>query len=130
MNKWTETPPNEPGWYWAISKRGYKACVVVFEYDLNNERLRVDDGEQAIPLTHYVRWMKADVPDNKTCVNCQYYRAGEQSLNPSLAGMYWCSNSKSEFLLMPVAPDNICKEFYKRGKKASLWMRALNWVSR
>ena len=58
----------------------------------------------------------------KICKNCQYYR--EAHFIPNMTD-FWCSNSKSPKVREHVKEDDTCPEFYQRGKKAPLWMRAL-----
>ena len=60
----------------------------------------------------------------KNCEDCQYFR----NRNAAMPVMTWCSNIKSENCLKYVGDDDICDQFTKRGKKAPLWMRALNKV--
>lgn len=64
----------------------------------------------------------------RICKNCQYHRENS-----------WCSNSKSmnyRYAKSPrirdifMLPHGTCDQFYLRGKKAPLWMRAANWVLR
>jgi len=55
----------------------------------------------------------------RTCKTCQYYRS-----------YAFCSNSESELpnAFKGVQPDDSCSEYYRRGKKAPVWMRVANWV--
>jgi len=60
---------------------------------------------------------KKDKSMKKTCKTCQYYRSH-----------VFCSNSKSSNGSVDVRPDDSCSEYYRRGKKAPVWMRVANWV--
>lgn len=62
----------------------------------------------------------------KTCKNCQYHRAaGFVTYAPESK---WCSNSQSENALQPMSDADSCGAFEKRGKKAGIGLRALNWI--
>ena len=65
---------------------------------------------------------------SKTCANCQYYRdSGAVQFSPP---SFWCSNSQSSNSGQMVAGDDSCDEFVKRGRKAGLFIRVLNWMLR
>ena len=62
---------------------------------------------------------------NKTCGNCKYWR--DPDMLPTM-NKKWCSSSLSDNHLTYTLEDDMCDEFYKRGKKAPLWMRLINKV--
>ena len=73
--------------------------------------------------------------DGKICNNCQYFRdpkvmkpetlkSASSVPDGSAQREFWCSNSKSEYFMKIVGATDSCSEFYKKGQKAPLGMRA------
>jgi len=61
----------------------------------------------------------------KSCSICQYWRRPD--VMPGLNfSKDWCSNSNSLHFLAETLDSCSCREFYRRGKKAPLWMRVIN----